>query len=95
MRIEYITQTHQNQYQFSPEIGGHAYPRFVRVMSVSAIFLKSYVRVRVREHDLEISNVHVRVRVRDVKSFHDRVRGNKMPLLVCLSKLDGLKVDVP
>ena len=42
-----------------------------------------HIRVRVR--DLEILNVHVRVRVR----FH------KMPLLVFMSELDGLKVDVP
>ena len=49
---------------WQPEIGGHACPRFVRVMSVSAIFWKSHVRVRIRVRDLEIFNVHVRVRVR-------------------------------
>ena len=50
------------------EIGGHACPRFVRV--VSAIFSKSHARVL----DLEIFNVRVCVRARDLDLFNVRVR---------------------
>ena len=42
------------------EIGGHACPRLVRPMSMSAIFRKMHVRVRVRVHGFK--NFHVRFR---------------------------------
>ena len=38
---------------------------------------------------------HIRVRVRDLEILNVHVRFHKMPLLVFMSKLDGLKVDVP
>ena len=52
------------------EIGGHACPRLVRPVSVSAIFGKIHVRVR----GLKNFHVRVRVRVRGLKTFHVRVR---------------------
>ena len=56
------------------EIGGHTCPRLVRPVSVSAIFQKIHVRVRVRS----VKKLHVRVRVhvRGFKNFdvHVRVR---------------------
>ena len=60
---------------FSAEIGGQACPQFVRVMSVSATFWKSLVRVRIRVRDLEIFNLCVRVRVLDSKFCDVRERG--------------------
>ena len=50
-----------------PEIGGHACPRLVRPVSVSAIFQKIHVRVRVRVRGVKKLHVRVRVRVRDLK----------------------------
>ena len=56
------------------EIGGHACPRLVRPVSVSAIFQKIHVRVRVRVRGVKKLHVRVRVRVRDLKKFHVHVR---------------------
>lgn len=64
---------------FSPEIDGRACSRFVHVMSVSAIFWKSHVRVRVRVRDLKVFHVRVRVRVRDSQFCDVRVRGHRCP----------------
>ena len=50
------------------EIGGHACPRLVRPVSLSAIFKNFQARVRVRVRGLK--NFHVRVRVRDFKISH-------------------------
>ena len=60
--------------RWQPEIGGHACPRLVRPVSVSTIFQKIHVRVRVRVRGVKNLNVRVRVRVRDLKNFYVRVR---------------------
>ena len=57
-----------------PEIGGHACPRLVRPVSLSAIFLKNHVRVRVHVRGLKNFHVRVGVRVSGLKNFHVRVR---------------------
>ena len=56
------------------EIGGHACPRLGRPVSVSAIFQKNHVRVRVRVRGVKKLHVRVRVRVRDLKKIHVHVR---------------------
>ena len=60
--------------QLQAEIGGHACPRLVRPVSVSAIFQKNHVRVRVHVRGFKNFHVRVRVRVRDLKNFRVRVR---------------------
>ena len=42
------------------EFGGHACPRIVRLVSVSANFEKFYVRVRVRVRHFKLFHAHVR-----------------------------------
>ena len=69
----------QNQ-PYRPEIGGHACPRLVRPVSVSAIFQKIHVRgvkklhVRVRVRVRDLKKFHVHVGVRDLKNCYVRVR---------------------
>ena len=61
------------------EIGVHACPRLGRPVSVSAIFQKIHVRVRVRG----VKKLHVRVRVRDLKKFHVHVRVRDLKIFLC------------